>query len=798
MTTSSFWLAAVPVGFGLLDWTLSLLFLGFFHAGWGFDSGALANQLAPWAGYDFRRSGLDFLVLSTMRLGLMLGGLFGLVLRRRPVRVFHYAVALVFILTLSYTQIKILAFAENDDQMRFPGTWLSVASTFLFATVWFALWFFYVRKRAPPVRTSASDGGLEYEHLPNGETPAAPAANGTTSANGTTTAASTSTEEETKVDRQSVFTHVSYIMRFAAMHWNWFLAGFVFLMIYSVARIFIPYYTGHVIAEIVDAKGKSEHEFVNLILIMMGLTAVSTIFGGFRGGAFTYATALVSRSLRRELFRSIVRQEIAFFDVAQTGKSFHSFVDVFGEILSRLTSDCSTVSNTVSTNINVAMRNSVMLIGSLVFMTVLSWRLTLITFIAIPPIAFITKVYGDYFDRISEKTQTTIAEANRAAEEVVSTMRTVRSFACEMKEADRFDVKLDENVAISRKKAIAYTGYTWLNELSENLILVSVLFYAGHLAMKGQLTVNQATSFLLYQMQLGENFYSLNYVFSGLMEAVGASRKVFEYMSRVPKIKYEGTVKDSVQGNIRLEAVHFAYPTRATTQVLKNVSLDIPAGQTVAFVGPSGAGKSSIIALLEHFYESNQGHIFLDGVEITKYDHAYYHQQVSLVSQEPVLYSGSVRYNILYGCEEWANDDDMIEAAKLANAHNFITEMEAGYETKCGEKGVQMSGIAIARALVRKPSVLILDEATSALDSESEHIIQEALKKCSVGRTVIVIAHRLSTVENADRIFVINKGCVVQSGNHRQLMTEEGGLYQTLVQRQLLNSGDEHTTSTEE
>ncbi|KAI6241142.1 Antigen peptide transporter 2 [Aphelenchoides fujianensis] len=768
MTTSSFWLAAVPVGFGLLDWTLSLLFLGFFHAGWSFDSGALAEQLTPWAGYDFRRSGLDFLVLSTVRLGLMLGGLFGLVLRRRPVRVFHYAVALVFILTLSYTQIKILAFAENDDQMRFPGTWLSVASTFLFATVWFALWFFYVRKQAPPVRTSASDGGLEYEHLPNGETPAAPAVNGTTPANGTATTAPTSAEEETKVDRRSVFTHVSYIMRFAAMHWNWFLAGFVFLMIYSVARIFIPYYTGHVIAEIVDAKGKSEHEFVNLILIMMGLTAVSTIFGGFRAGAFTYATALVSR-----------------------------------EILSRLTSDCSTVSNTVSTNINVAMRNSVMLIGSLVFMTVLSWRLTLITFIAIPPIAFITKVYGDYFDRISEKTQTTIAEANRAAEEVVSTMRTVRSFACEMKEADRFDVKLDENVAISRKKAIAYTGYTWLNELSENLILVSVLFYAGHLAMKGQLTVNQATSFLLYQMQLGENFYSLNYVFSGLMEAVGASRKVFEYMSRVPKIKYEGTVKGAVQGNIRLEAVHFAYPTRATTQVLKNVSLDIPAGQTVAFVGPSGAGKSSIIALLEHFYEANQGHIFLDGVEITKYDHAYYHQQVSLVSQEPVLYSGSVRYNILYGCEEWANDDDMIEAAKLANAHNFITEMDAGYETKCGEKGVQMSGgqkqrIAIARALVRKPSVLILDEATSALDSESEHIIQEALKKCSVGRTVIVIAHRLSTVENADRIFVINKGCVVQSGNHRQLMTEEGGLYQTLVQRQLLNSGDEHTTSTEE
>ncbi|KAI6217653.1 Antigen peptide transporter 2 [Aphelenchoides fujianensis] len=729
MTTSSFWLAAVPVGFGLLDWTLSLLFLGFFHAGWGFDSGALANQLAPWAGYDFRRSGLDFLVLSTVRLGLMLGALFGLVLRRRSLRFFHYAVALVFVLTLSYAQIKILAFTENDDQMRFPGTWFSVGSTFLFATVWFALWFLYVRKRAPSVSSSASDGGFEYERLLNG-TPDTAAANGTTTVNGTVSTAPTSVEEA-KEDRQTVFAQVARIMSFAAPHWHWFLAGFGFLIICSVANIFIPYYTGQVLAQIVDAKGKTEHEFVDLLIIMMGLTAVTTIFGGFQGGAFSYASALLERSLSRELFRSIVRQEIAFFDDAQTGEST-------SEILSRLNSDCMIVSGRLSANIQTVMRSSVMLVGSLAVMSHLSWRLTLVTFVGIPPIAFLTKVYGDYLDRISEKTQTTFAEANRAAEEVVSTMRTVRSFACEKREADRFEVNLDKILAITRKNAVVSMGYTWLNELFDNLIYVCVLFYVGHLAMKGELTASQATTFLFYQMELEGNLYSLTYVFSGLMGAVGASRKVFEYIDRVPKIKNEGTVKDSVQGNIRLEAVHFAYPTRATTQVLKNVSLDIPAGQTVAFVGPSGAGKSSIIALLEHFYESNQGHIFLDGVEITKYDHAYYHQQVSLVSQEPVLYSGR---------------------------------------------------IAIARALVRKPSVLILDEATSALDSESEHIIQEALKKCSVGRTVIVIAHRLSTVENADRIFVINKGCVVQSGNHRQLMTEEGGLYQTLVRRQLLNSG---------
>uniref|UniRef100_A0A1I7RYP1 ABC transporter domain-containing protein n=2 Tax=Bursaphelenchus xylophilus TaxID=6326 RepID=A0A1I7RYP1_BURXY len=345
-----------------------------------------------------------------------------------------------------------------------------------------------------------------------------------------------------------------------------------------------------------------------------------------------------------------------------------------------------------------------------------------------------------------------------------------------------------------RRKTIAYMGYAWLNELSENVVLISVLVYAGHLAMNGLLTIEQITSFLLYQLQLGENFYNLNYVFSGLMESVGASRKVFEYMHKKPDIPYNGTVERPVQGSIEFEDVSFSYPTRPNSKVLKHLSLSIKPGETVALVGPSGAGKSSIIALLEYFYEVNKGKIKLDGVDIKEYAHRFYHQQVSLVSQEPTLYSGSVRYNILYGCEEWATDDDMIEAAKLANAHGFITELEHGYDTKCGEKGVQMSGgqkqrIAIARALVRKPAVLILDEATSALDAESEYIIQQALNQCSVGRTVIVIAHRLSTVEKADRIFVIQKGQVVQEGSHQTLM-EVDGIYKNLVKRQLLNGAE--------
>ncbi|EJW83268.1 ATP-binding cassette sub-family B member 9, partial [Wuchereria bancrofti] len=220
-----------------------------------------------------------------------------------------------------------------------------------------------------------------------------------------------------------------------------------------------------------------------------------------------------------------------------------------------------------------------------------------------------------------------------------------------------------------------------------------------------------------------------------------------------------------------------------------DVSFTVHPGQTVALVGPSGGGKSSIVSLIEHFYECDKGCVLIDGNPVADYDHEYIHQKIALVAQDPILYEGTVRDNIVYGCD-WATEEDVLNAAKIANAHNFIMETEKQYDTNCGEKGVQLSGgqkqrIAIARALVRHPAILILDEATSALDAESEHVIQDAIAQCSKDKTVIVIAHRLSTVENADQIIVINKGRVVQQGRHDDLL-EQDGIYRALVHRQLL------------
>ncbi|KAK6727494.1 hypothetical protein RB195_005277 [Necator americanus] len=579
--------------------------------------------------------------------------------------------------------------------------------------------------------------------------------------------------------RESTWRITKLLLGYCRAQWKWFCAGLVFLTLYALSRVFIPAYTGRVIADI--ALGGGMRALVRSVALMSLLALSSTIFGGLRGGTFAYATALVSRQIRLDLFRSLVKQEIAFFDTTKSG-----------ETVSRISSDCQVMATTVSTHVNVFLRNMVMFVGSLCVMSYLSWRLTTVTMIALPFTGFITKWYGSYYDKLSEETQTTIAKANAKAEEVLGTMKTVRSFACEMFEVKAFEDNLDATLKMNKKKSLAYMGYTWNNEFSENAILLAVLSYGGHLVMSENLTADSLITFLLYQIQLDENVYWLGFVIAGIMDCVGASRKVFAYMYRKPAMAFDGNQRPILQGTICFEDVYFTYPSRPNNPILKGFNLTIKAGTTVALVGPSGGGKSSIVSLIQRMYDPESGSITIDGIPIQNVDHEYYHERVALVAQEPVLYNGTVRENILYGCE-WATEEDMLEAAQKANVHDFVMELEKEYDTQCGDKGVHMSGgqkqrIAIARAMVRNPCVLILDEATSALDSESEAQIQEAINRCAGKRTVLIVAHRLSTVEKADLIAVIQKGSVVQIGTHSTLMNDNDGLYRSLIPKQLFTS----------
>lgn len=559
--------------------------------------------------------------------------------------------------------------------------------------------------------------------------------------------------------------------------------AFIFLVSASVGEMFIPYYTGQVIDSIAIEKDKAK--FRRSIVIMVAVSFMTAVCSGLRGGIFTLVIGRFYIRVNKLLFGSIVRQEIGFFDQTRTG-----------DIVSRLTSDTSKMGDQVGLNINVFLRNCVTAVGVCVFMFHLSWKLTVLNLISIPVVASISDLYGKYFQRLSEKVQTSIAKANEVAEEVISAMRTVRSFANEDGAEMEYARKLGDTYSLKVKEAVAYGGYSWCNQVLELVMDAITLYYGGHLVMRGELSGGRLVSFILYQLSLGKAIEEIGDVYTGLVDAVGAAEKVFQYIDRKPEISNDGSLAPAdFSGRVEFKDVSFAYPTRPDSFVLKNVSFSVEPGEVVALVGSSGGGKSTCVNLLEHFYEATHGEVLIDGISVKDFDHRYLHNKVALVGQEPVLFARTIKKNIAYGLQYTSNpefEDRVRNAARVSNAHDFIEEMTRGYGTQVGEKGQQLSGgqkqrIAIARALIRKPCVLLFDEATSALDAENEHKIQEAIYYNLKGRTVIIVAHRLSTIEKANRVIVINKGEIIEVGNHAELMAK-GETYAKLVKHQLLTN----------
>ncbi|XP_013870166.1 ABC-type oligopeptide transporter ABCB9 [Austrofundulus limnaeus] len=564
----------------------------------------------------------------------------------------------------------------------------------------------------------------------------------------------------------------------------------LFLLVSAVCEAFIPFYYGKAIDSIVVHQ--SMEHFAKPVVTLALLAFVSSLSIGVRGGVFTLTFARLNLRLRNRLFRTLMGQEIAFFDENHTG-----------DILSRLSADTTQVSDLISQNVNVFLRSTIKGSGFFIFMFKMSWKLTLVTVMGFPFIALVSKVYGEYYKKLTKEVQTTLAEANKVAEETISAMKTVRSFANESGEADSYYTKLLVMFQLNKKQALAYACYMWSSCMSELALEVAILYYGGHLVLTGQMSSGGLIAFFIYMLELGECFESIASVYTGLMQGVGAAEKVFEYLDRKPKHPADGTeAPDTCTGLVEFKDITFAYPTRPETDVLKGVSFTLRPGEVTALVGPSGSGKSSCVSLLENFYLPQQGHVLLDGKPVHNIQHEYLHSKIALVGQEPVLFARTVRENISYGLTD-VSLEAVVQAATKANAHDFISALPKGYDTSVGEKGTQLSGgqkqrVAIARALIRNPRVLILDEATSALDAESEHIVQQALNNIMREHTVLVIAHRLSTVERADNIMVIDRGHVVEQGSHSQLMTS-GGLYCKLVQRQVLGieTGEEVLNSSE-
>ncbi|XP_055003351.1 ABC-type oligopeptide transporter ABCB9 isoform X2 [Sorex araneus] len=669
---------------------------------------------------------------SCLLLGATLGVAKNSTLGPRRLRASWSVIALVCLLVGIYAVVKLLLFSEVRRPVRDPWFWALFAWTYVSLTASFLLWRLLATVR-PDAKALGRGAEAEAEAFP-AEGPRAP-------------------EQASGATLQKLLSYTKPDVAFLV-------AASFFLIVAALGETFLPYYTGRAIDGIVIQK--SMEQFSTAVL-----------------GMCLLAVGRLNIRLRNRLFRSLVAQETSFFDENRTG-----------DLISRLTSDTTMVSDLVSQNINIFLRNTVKVTGVVVFMFSLSWQLSLVTFMGFPIIMMVSDTYGKYYKRLSKEVQSALARASSTAEETISAMKTVRSFANEEEEAEAYARRLQQVYKLNRREAAAYTCYVWGSGLTLLVVQVSILYYGGHLVISGQMSSGNLISFIIYEFVLGDCMESVGSVYSGLMQGVGAAEKVFEFIDRQPTMVHDGKLApDHLEGRVDFEDVTFTYRTRPQTQVLQNVSFSLSPGKVTALVGPSGSGKSSCVNILENFYPLEGGRVLLDGKPISAYDHKYLHRVISLVSQEPVLFARSITDNISYGLPA-VPFEMVVEAAQKANAHGFIMELQDGYNTETGEKGAQLSGgqkqrVAMARALVRNPPVLILDEATSALDAESEYLIQQAIHGNLQRHTVLIVAHRLSTVERAHLIVVLDKGRVVQRGTHQQLLAQ-GGLYAKLVQRQML------------
>eukprot|EP00730_Choanoeca_flexa_P006959 TRINITY_DN12253_c0_g1_i1.p1 TRINITY_DN12253_c0_g1~~TRINITY_DN12253_c0_g1_i1.p1 ORF type:complete len:792 (+),score=209.57 TRINITY_DN12253_c0_g1_i1:96-2471(+) len=556
------------------------------------------------------------------------------------------------------------------------------------------------------------------------------------------------------------------------------LFGGCFAMLFSSgANIAAPYFFGKVI----DAANSETHAQRNLnreIIILGIVYLVGAVASFVRSWLFTWAGQRLVARVRRDVFAAIVRQDISFFDTNRTG-----------ELTNRLASDTSVIQNAVTVNISMLLRYILQILGSLIVMFLLSWKLTLVLLSVVPPVAIGAVFYGKKVKNLRKDFQDELAKASASAEEVISSMRTVRSFSNEDVACEQYNEAINSSYGIGKMLALVQGVFAGATAVFAQLAVLLVLWYGGVQVVQGHLSTGLLSGYMLYSIQIAMAFAFLSSLFGDFMQAVGASVRIFGLLDCEPSIGIKGGATPvRTKPTIALKDVTFRYPSRPDTVVLNKASFDVPQGSVVALVGPSGGGKSTIVALLERWYDPEEGAVCIGGQNVRDLEPSWLHHNMALVGQEPVLFAMSIKENIKYG-KNTATDEEVIAAAKKANAHDFILGFEDSYDTKVGERGVRLSGgqkqrIAIARALLMDPQILLLDEATSALDAESEHLVQEAIDRAMVGRTVLVIAHRLSTVRDADQVLVISKGNIVEKGTHDELVAQNG-IYHKLVERQL-------------
>ena len=521
-----------------------------------------------------------------------------------------------------------------------------------------------------------------------------------------------------------------------------------------------------------------QSRMTDMITVFLGLVVLQ----GFCSMGHSYLTAWISQRIiadfRRHLFAHLHTLSVSFFSRRRTG-----------ELLSRLINDVTVVQSVVTETPIDSAKQLVTFVGGITFLLMMNWRLCLLILILLPLLVLVAKVFGRRLKSLSTSIQDHTAAMSTLIEEVISGIRIVKSFVQTQREETRFAAQVEQTLALTMRKAGVMAVFIPVISLLTFSAAAAVLWYGGQQVIDGRVSPGDLFAFVLFAGILIGPFSSAARVFAQIREAQGATQRVFEILDTSSEVSDSptATTLSSVSGHIRVEHIGFAYDLRQP--VLTDISFEAKPGELVAIVGPTGAGKTTVMNLLHRFYDPTEGRITIDGHDLRQVTMDSWYRQIALVPQETILFGGTILDNIRYG-DEKASQEKVEAASRAAHAHDFIMNFPDQYQTIVGEKGINVSGgqrqrIAIARAIVKNPRVLLLDEATSALDSESERLVQEALEQLMKGRTTFVIAHRLTTIQRADRILVLNKGRLVETGTHAELMDHKG-LYQYLYTLRLI------------